>query len=95
MLETCRQCGGDLKETENGYKCTCCGAKYASLDELYPERKSAVQHLPQGRQNDRHPQPPELQSRRLCIFAVIHDRHRPRLGGIQTGLPQPLNRNKK
>lgn len=40
MLETCRQCGGDLKEVENGYKCTCCGVKYASLDELHPEVKS-------------------------------------------------------
>ena len=40
MLETCRQCGGNLKELEIGYKCTCCGVKYASLDELRSERKS-------------------------------------------------------
>jgi S1-C subfamily serine protease len=40
MLETCRQCGGELKEIESGYKCTCCGVKYPSLDEVYPEKVS-------------------------------------------------------
>jgi S1-C subfamily serine protease len=40
MFETCRQCGGELRELDNGYKCTCCGAKYSSLEELHPERRA-------------------------------------------------------
>jgi len=40
MLEICRQCGGDLKADANGYKCTSCGVRYESLDELHPERRA-------------------------------------------------------
>jgi S1-C subfamily serine protease len=40
MLEICIQCGGDIREDGNGYKCTCCGMKYASLDELRPQKTS-------------------------------------------------------
>ncbi len=40
MLETCRQCGGELKAEATGYKCTCCGARFESLEELHPERRS-------------------------------------------------------
>ena len=40
MLETCRQCAGELKPVGSSYKCTCCGAVYESLEELHPERRS-------------------------------------------------------
>ena len=39
MLETCIQCGGNLKIEGSGYKCTCCGVRYENIDELHPERK--------------------------------------------------------
>ena len=40
MLEICRQCGGDLRMEATGYKCTCCGVRYESLEELHPERRN-------------------------------------------------------
>ena len=40
MLEICRQCGGELKANGEGYKCSCCGMTFASVEELHPERRS-------------------------------------------------------
>ena len=40
MIEVCGQCGGNLKIDDKGYKCTCCGVRYESLEELHPERRS-------------------------------------------------------
>ena len=48
MLEICRQCGGDLKAEATGYKCTCCGSRYESLEELYPERRAYQNDPPQS-----------------------------------------------
>ena len=43
MVQTCRQCAGNLKEVANGYKCTCCGEIYASLEELSPPSNNYYQ----------------------------------------------------
>lgn len=57
MSEMCRKCGGDLTPEGNGFKCTFCGATYASLDELRPKRrKSAPQESqPQAQQSQSQP----------------------------------------
>ena len=40
MPYMCKNCGGDLKADGKGFKCTCCGAKYASEAELGPQIKA-------------------------------------------------------
>lgn len=49
MPYICKNCGGDLKADGKGFKCICCGAKFASEDELKPQaKKEAVAQPPKA-----------------------------------------------
>jgi len=50
MTEVCKNCGGDLKPIDGGYRCIYCGKKYGSLDELRPKAtaRSAVSNYSFG-----------------------------------------------
>lgn len=62
MPYVCKNCGGDLKADGKGFKCICCGAKFASEDELKPQSKkgaitqpSVVEEVPQNKQAEKKP----------------------------------------
>lgn len=38
MVESCTNCGGELKVEGSGFKCSFCGTKFASAEELHPGR---------------------------------------------------------
>ena len=50
MREVCLSCGGDIKETPNGYQCVFCGATYATLEELTPKPKARRQQNAQAKE---------------------------------------------
>ncbi|MBR2381234.1 MAG: trypsin-like peptidase domain-containing protein [Clostridia bacterium] len=58
MPYICKNCGGDLKADGKGFKCICCGAKFASEDELKPQsKKEAVVQPPKAESAPQAKQP--------------------------------------
>ena len=53
MADFCTKCGGNVEMSNGGYLCRCCGASFASLEELKPKRrpvaKATTVHAPQAR----------------------------------------------